>query len=236
MHQLVKVALSLVPVVLFLLSCSPWTRSSSSGLPRGQGDRCRRGRCACLPCVGLVADPCRVCGCARVLTVPGPLVEETAKVLFVAYLVRSRRVGFMVDAAILGFATGPASRSWRTSTTCGPSASPTFCCGAFVASGPRFSTAARPPLRYRLETAVRRAPQGGPEIFLPGLGIAVVAHALFNLSQLYLSPLVFTPCSWRLSPSWSLRCFHAANGCCAAGSMSVSARTSSCSTCSAQAR
>jgi protease PrsW len=36
----------------------------------------------------------------------GPLTEETAKAVFVIYLVRLGRVGFLVDAAIQGFAVG----------------------------------------------------------------------------------------------------------------------------------
>jgi len=36
----------------------------------------------------------------------GPLIEELAKSLYVVYLIRTKRVGFMVDAAILGFAVG----------------------------------------------------------------------------------------------------------------------------------
>jgi RsiW-degrading membrane proteinase PrsW (M82 family) len=35
-----------------------------------------------------------------------PVVEEVAKALYVAWLLRSNRVGFMVDTAILGFAVG----------------------------------------------------------------------------------------------------------------------------------
>ncbi|RMD94617.1 MAG: PrsW family intramembrane metalloprotease [Calditrichaeota bacterium] len=35
-----------------------------------------------------------------------PLVEETGKALFLFYLFRSSKIGFMVDAAILGFAIG----------------------------------------------------------------------------------------------------------------------------------
>src|SRR5512147_853034 len=35
-----------------------------------------------------------------------PLVEETAKALVVVWLIRTHRVGFLVDAAILGFAVG----------------------------------------------------------------------------------------------------------------------------------
>lgn len=35
-----------------------------------------------------------------------PLIEEAAKALFIIYLIRWKRVGFMVDAAIYGFAMG----------------------------------------------------------------------------------------------------------------------------------
>ena len=35
-----------------------------------------------------------------------PVIEEVAKGLYVAWLLRSNRVGFMVDTAILGFAVG----------------------------------------------------------------------------------------------------------------------------------
>src|SRR5262245_26227070 len=36
----------------------------------------------------------------------GPVTEETAKALFVLILIRRRRIGFLVDAAVLGFAVG----------------------------------------------------------------------------------------------------------------------------------
>jgi len=37
---------------------------------------------------------------------PAPLVEETFKIIFMVYLIRTHKVGFLVDAAILGFAVG----------------------------------------------------------------------------------------------------------------------------------
>ncbi|MGH8014583.1 MAG: PrsW family glutamic-type intramembrane protease [Candidatus Zixiibacteriota bacterium] len=37
---------------------------------------------------------------------PAPLVEESLKVIYVIYLIRTHKVGFIVDAAILGFAVG----------------------------------------------------------------------------------------------------------------------------------
>lgn len=36
----------------------------------------------------------------------GPVIEELAKALYIVYLIRSRKIGFMVDAALYGFAIG----------------------------------------------------------------------------------------------------------------------------------
>ena len=36
----------------------------------------------------------------------GPIIEECGKALLVAWLVWTRRVGFLVDAAVMGFAVG----------------------------------------------------------------------------------------------------------------------------------
>jgi hypothetical protein len=46
-----------------------------------------------------------------------PLTEETLKTLCLLYPLRRREIGFLVDAAIVGFAIGAASRSSRISTT-----------------------------------------------------------------------------------------------------------------------
>jgi RsiW-degrading membrane proteinase PrsW (M82 family) len=46
-----------------------------------------------------------------------PLTEEALKALIIVWLIRSGRVGFLVDAAIFGFAWAPASRWSRTSTS-----------------------------------------------------------------------------------------------------------------------
>lgn len=46
-----------------------------------------------------------------------PLLEECAKALYVAWLLSRNRVGFMVDAAISGFAVGAGFAVLRTSLT-----------------------------------------------------------------------------------------------------------------------
>lgn len=99
----------------------------------------------------------------------------------------------MVDAAILGFATGAGFALVENLYYLWTLSEPNLLLwgirgfGTAVLHG---STTAIAGIVSKLLSDVR--PKGGPEIFLPGLGIAVVAHALFNLSQLYLSPLVFT--------------------------------------------
>lgn len=42
-----------------------------------------------------------------------PVLEELAKAAWIFGLIRARKIGFMVDAAISGFAVGTGSQSWR---------------------------------------------------------------------------------------------------------------------------
>jgi len=194
MHQLVKVALSLVPVVLFLLALFALD-SFKLVRPSSVGRAIAAGAVAAFACFALAwwlirAGFVGVPAYSRFLA---PLVEETAKVLFVAYLVRTRRVGFMVDAAILGFATGAGFALVENLYYLWTLSEPNLLLwgirgfGTAVLHG---STTAIAGIVSKLLGDVR--PNGGPGIFLPGLAIAALAHGLFNLSQLYLSPIVFT--------------------------------------------
>jgi RsiW-degrading membrane proteinase PrsW (M82 family) len=194
MHELVRVALSLIPVVLFLLSLFALD-SFKLVRPSGVGRAIGAGAVAGLACFALAWWVIRtgLVGVPAYSRFLAPLVEETAKVLFVVYLVRTRRVGFMVDAAILGFATGAGFALVENLYYLGTLSEPNLLLwgvrgfGTAVLHG---STTAIAAIVSKLLADLR--PSGGPEIFLPGLAIAVVAHGLFNYSQVYLSPLVFT--------------------------------------------
>jgi len=118
-----------------------------------------------------------------------PLVEEVLKALVVVALVRSHRIGFLVDAAILGFAvgTGFALVENLQYLRLFPEAG----LGTWVVRG--FGTA----MMHGGATAlvaigglalVERA--GPVAAYLPGFAVAVVLHSAFN--HFFLSPLAST--------------------------------------------
>lgn len=192
MSELVRVVLSLVPVFLFLLALFAL---DSFKLVR-PGNLVRAIVTGAVIAVGclllarwLIASGSF--GKTTYLRYVAPLVEEAAKGLVIVYLIRTRRIGFMVDSAILGFATGAGFATvenvhylWAVSDA------------NLLLWGVRgFGTA----LLHGGATAIMGivskllADLKGSErplVFLPGLGIAVVSHVLFN--SFYLSPVVFT--------------------------------------------
>jgi RsiW-degrading membrane proteinase PrsW (M82 family) len=109
-----------------------------------------------------------------------PLVEELLKALYVVWLLRAHRVGFMVDAGILGFAVGTGFAlvenmyyAWAGSSGLGVwlvrglgTAMMHGATTAIVAILAKVST------DRAQSTALRR--------FLPGLALAFAIHSLFN--------------------------------------------------------
>ena len=74
-----------------------------------------------------------------------PLTEEAAKALFIAFLLWRRRIGFLVDAAVLGFAVGTGFaivENMLLPARPGPGAAAR--CGSCAASAPPSCTARRP--------------------------------------------------------------------------------------------
>jgi RsiW-degrading membrane proteinase PrsW (M82 family) len=118
-----------------------------------------------------------------------PVLEELLKGLVVVALVRSHRIGFLVDAAILGFAVGTGFalvenlQYLRTYSDAG--------LGTWVVRG--FGTA----VMHGGATAivamggVALVERAGPvAAYLPGFGVAVLLHSAFN--HFFLSPLAST--------------------------------------------
>jgi protease PrsW len=120
-----------------------------------------------------------------------PIVEETLKAAVVVYLFTRARIGFMVDAAIMGFAigTGFALVENLYFLYSFPDANP----GVWIVRG--FGTA----MMHGGATAIfgvlaqmlsERHKRFAPLLYLPGLIAAIVVHSLFNhLLQL---PMVAT--------------------------------------------
>jgi len=120
-----------------------------------------------------------------------PLIEETVKALYVVAIIRAARVGFLVDAGILGFAVGTGfalvENLYYAEATRDAGLGLWIVRGLGTAVMHGSCTAVVAILSKSLTE--RRGSTALP-LFLPGILLAAVAHALFN--QFVLSPLVST--------------------------------------------
>jgi protease PrsW len=121
----------------------------------------------------------------------GPVTEELAKALVVAALIRTHRIGFLVDAAILGFAVGTGfaivENVWYQHLL------PDAGMGTWVMRGfgtaimHGGATAVFAMMGLALLETTRRLPLLA---FLPGFALAVALHSAFN--HMFLSPKAST--------------------------------------------
>jgi len=120
-----------------------------------------------------------------------PVVEELLKLLFVVYAVRFRRVGFPVDAAIVGFAVGTGFAVVENAyyLIALPSAGTLLWLvrgfGAAILHGATTAIAA-----IAAQTLAARRPGQALQVFVPGALAAIALHAVYN--QFVLPPLVAT--------------------------------------------
>lgn len=120
-----------------------------------------------------------------------PPVEELLKILFVVYVVRWQRVGFPVDAAIIGFAVGTGFALIENVYYLGQlrTATPLLWVvrgfGSAILHGAVTGIAA-----IISQTLSARRPSPSLSVFVPGLAAAVGIHAVYN--QFVLPPVVAT--------------------------------------------
>lgn len=110
-----------------------------------------------------------------------PVVEEISKALYVAWLLRSDRVGFMVDTAISGFAVGAGFAVLENLTyipdlsSAGLVASAVRGLGTAMMHGGATAIFGTVSVNWSEIRASRST-----LMFVPGLAIAVLIHALYN--------------------------------------------------------
>ena len=120
-----------------------------------------------------------------------PVVEEVLKALFVVYAIRFRRVGFPVDAAIVGFAVGTGFALIENAyyLLALPSAGvPLWLVRGFGAAVLHGATTGIAAISAQSLASLRGSQ--GLRVFVPGLLAAIALHALYN--QFVLPPVVAT--------------------------------------------
>jgi RsiW-degrading membrane proteinase PrsW (M82 family) len=121
----------------------------------------------------------------------GPIVEEILKGAVIVALIRTRRVGFLVDAAILGFAVGTGFAIIENLHY--QRAVPDASLGTWIVRG--FGTA----IMHGGATAIfammslamlERSARTTPAVFAPGIALASLVHSAYN--HVFVSPLIST--------------------------------------------
>ena len=110
-----------------------------------------------------------------------PVIEEIAKALYVAWLLRSNRVGFMVDTAISGFAVG-AGFAVLENLTYIPDLSASGLVGSAVRGlGTAMMHGGATAIFGTVSANVSEIRGSRSTLtFLPGLAMAIVIHVLYN--------------------------------------------------------
>jgi RsiW-degrading membrane proteinase PrsW (M82 family) len=184
--------LGLVPVLLFLAALTLLDSYKLVRIPQvlrtvGVGMLCA------LAALGFNLFALRTLGVSDELLrrLLGPAVEEIIKAVYVVWLIRRARVGFMVDAGIRGFAIGAGfalvENLWYAATL--ENASPLLWLirglGTAVMHGCVTAIVA-----IVSKDLTDRHHSTSPVWFVPGVLIAIAVHALFN--QFVLHPLLNT--------------------------------------------
>lgn len=120
-----------------------------------------------------------------------PLIEEALKALVIVALIRRNRIGFLVDAAIFGFAVGAGFAIFENLFYL--QALPDTQLGTWIVRG--FGTAvmhggATAIFAIVSHTFMGQHPTKGYVVLLPGYVVAVIVHSVFN--HFFFAPIVNT--------------------------------------------
>ena len=136
-----------------------------------------------------------------------PVVEESLKAAFVIYLLQRSKVGFVVDAAIHGFAIGTGFAFLENLYYL--HANPDATIWTWIVRG--FGTAIMHGGATAIVAMVSRTLQNRfeafrPSVLLPGLGVAAVLHSLYN--HFPLQPVLATALIVLVAPYLSIAVFR----------------------------
>ncbi len=120
-----------------------------------------------------------------------PVIEEMLKALIIIVMIRNNRIGFLVDAAIFGFAVGAGFAIFENLYYL--QSVPDMALGTWIVRG--FGTAimhggATAIFAIVSHTLMGQHPAKGRIVLVPGLLVAIVVHSLFN--HYFFNPLANT--------------------------------------------
>ena len=120
-----------------------------------------------------------------------PVIEEALKALIIVILIRNNRIGFLVDAAIFGFAVGAGFAIFENLFYL--QYSPTMLLGTWIVRG--FGTAimhggATAIFAIVAHTLMELHPAKGRILLLPGFLVAIIVHSVFN--HFFFAPVINT--------------------------------------------
>lgn len=120
-----------------------------------------------------------------------PFIEEALKALIIIVLVRNNRVGFLVDAAIFGFAVGAGFAIFENLFYL--QVAPDMQLGTWIVRG--FGTAimhggATAIFAIVSHTLMGQKPTRGNVLLVPGFLVATIAHAVYN--HFFFAPIINT--------------------------------------------
>jgi RsiW-degrading membrane proteinase PrsW (M82 family) len=192
LSALPRIALSLLPVLAFALALY-WLDSFRLVAPRALATALLAGVAAALACLvldhclggWLNADPLLF---RRYLA---PVLEEAAKAAYVILLLRRRRLGFAVDAAITGFAVGTGFALVENIDylrLLGPASPMIWIIRGFGTAVMHGAVTAI--FAIMAKSRAERSGRAGMAAVLPGLVAAMALHSLYN--HVFLNPVLAT--------------------------------------------
>jgi RsiW-degrading membrane proteinase PrsW (M82 family) len=110
-----------------------------------------------------------------------PVIEEIAKALYVTWLLRSNRVGFMVDTAVSGFAVGAGFAVLENLTYIPDLSASGLVASAIRGLGTAMMHGGATAIFGTVSANVSEIRESrSPVVFLPGIAMAIVIHELYN--------------------------------------------------------
>jgi len=196
MGFVIRIIVSLVPVVIFLFTLN-YLDSFQLVRPRNIATALLVGVIVAIVSLAINDGVMHATGWRRTMITRyvAPPIEETLKAAWVAWLIGRRRVGFMVDAAIIGFAVGAGFALVENVYYIRMLESHNIVVWIVRGLGTAVMHGGMTAI-YGIITRTLVDRSGGRwTSYLPALGLIIFVHSLFN--HFLLSPVVSTiGCHW----------------------------------------